>query len=129
MPIHYEIRPEAIWFRTVGDVDFENGLAVLEAGIESARRRSAGRRWPVIFDILASQERRNADELRAIAHFVAEHADVLAPHCAVIAGDDFHYGLARMFEAFADSHDVRVTVLRRPDEVAGWLASIDEAPA
>lgn len=129
MPISYEIRPEAIWFRTVGDVDYQKGIAVLEAAVEAARRRGEDRRWPVVFDILDSEERRSADELRGVAHFVASHGDVLAPHCAVIAGDDFHFGLARMFESLADGHDVRVTVLRRLDDVPEWLAVVADGLA
>lgn len=125
MPIDYEIRPDAIWFRTVGAVEYESGFGVLEAAVAEARSLADGRRWPVVFDITLSQERRSADELRAIAYFVASHAEVLEPRCAVVAGDDLRFGLARMFQAYADQHAVKVTVLRSLDEVDGWLA---EAP-
>jgi hypothetical protein len=123
MPIDYEIRPEAIWFRTDGDVDYEQGLSVLEAGIAAARQQARGKRRPVVFDITASAERRSADELRAIAHFVGENRVVLEPRCAVVTGDDLRYGLARMFEAFAGEHDVRVSVFRDAGERSDWLAA------
>lgn len=125
MPIEYEIRPDVIWFRTDGDVDYAQGLSILETAIDAARRQARGKRWPVVFDITASAERRNADELRGIAHFIGENGDVLEPRCAVVAGDDLRYGLARMFEAFAGEHDVRVTVLRDTDELSDWLAAHD----
>jgi hypothetical protein len=129
MPIDYEIRPDAIWLRTVGDIEYTSGLGVLEAAVAEARSRAGGRRWPVVFDITRSEERRSADELRAIAQFLASQADVLEPRCAVVAVDDLHFGLARMFEAFADQHAVKVTVLRSLDEIDGWLVAVPDAAA
>jgi hypothetical protein len=126
MPIHYEIRPDAIWFRSVGDVEYESGFGALEAAVAEARARADGRRRPIVFDLTRSEERRNADEMRAIAHFVASHAEVLEPRCAVVARDDLRYGLARMFEAFADQYAVKVTVLRGLDEIDGWFAAAAE---
>jgi hypothetical protein len=121
MPIEYAIRPEAIYLETVGDVDYEKGIAAFEAAVREARAEGVARR-PVVFDIRRSEETRSAEELRSIADFVSRHLDVLAPRCAVVTGDDFHFGLGRMFEAFADTHEVEVTVLRSIDDVPAWLA-------
>ena len=129
MPIEYDLLPDVIWFRTVGDVDYDNGFEVLESAAREARKQNLPRKRPAVFDIRESRERRKAGELRAIAHFVSVRKDVFEPRCAVVTSDDLHFGLARMFAAFAASHDVKVTVLRHIDEVPGWLAATPDDPS
>jgi len=121
MPIEYELRPEAIYLEAVGEVDYQDALAVFRAALRAARAEGLPPR-PIVFDLRQSKEQRSADELRAIAQFISRQGDVLAPRCAVVAGDALHFGLGRMFEAFAEGHDVEVTVLRSLDDVPAWLA-------
>jgi len=73
MPMSFDLQEGALWFRTWDDVVYDEGIAVLERGLEAALQASAQRRWPVVFDIRESRENRSADELRGIAEFVAAH--------------------------------------------------------
>lgn len=123
MPIQYEIRDETIWFTTKGDVDFEDGIATLRDGIADAADRDGARRWHVIFDIRASSEDRSADELRGIADFLAGQLETLSGRCAIVVGDPLHFGLARMFSAFSERHEVSVDVVSDPGEAVAWLES------
>ena len=126
MPIEYEIDAGVIWMRTVGQVDYESGRKVLDAAIADAHALASPRKLPLVFDIRASQENRSADEARGIAQFVSLHLDVLDPRCAVIAGSDLLFGVARMFGSYAATYGVEVTVFRTIEEVNGWLRTVLE---
>lgn len=133
MPIRYELREPIIWFETRGDVDYDAGLGVLQAGIEAARQRTPGRSWDVLFDIRESSERRSADELREIAQVLAGHLPAISRYCAVVAGDAFHFGLGRMFSAYSEPEGVEVHVFREQAAAEQWLAQhradvADDAP-
>jgi hypothetical protein len=121
MPMSFDLQEGALWFRTWDDVVYDEGIAVLERGLEAALQASAQRRWPVVFDIRESRENRSADELRGIAEFVAAHDGVLSGHCAVLASDALHFGLGRMFEAFSQEHGIDVRVFREPEALVAWL--------
>lgn len=123
MPIRFQLRDDVLSFVTVGDVDYEAGLGVLEQGIEEARRAVADRRWDVVFDIRESAENRSKDELVGVAAFVASHPDVLSGRCAVVASDPFHFGLARMFSAHAESLGIEALVTRDVRAALDWLAA------
>jgi len=123
MPIQYEIRDDTIWFTTTGDVAYDDGLATLRAGIAEARARDGARRWHVIFDIRQSSEDRIADEPRGIAELVACQLATLSGRCAIVAGDPLHFGLARMFGAYSERHEVSVEVMSDPGEAVAWLDS------
>jgi hypothetical protein len=121
MPITYELRGDAIWFVAVGEVEYDSGFAILDRGINEAATRDRDARWHVVFDILGSHENRSADELRAIAEFVAKHDEVLSGHFVVIADDEFHYALARMFTAFCENLGMQADVVRDVPSAIEWL--------
>jgi hypothetical protein len=121
MPLRYEIRADAIWIVTQGDVDYEAGLETLDRAITAASEYAPERRWDIVFDICESQEDRSAMELRSIAEIVARHPSVLSGRCAVLAGDDFHFALGRQFGAYSEGLGVDVRVLRNPEAVRNWL--------
>ncbi len=123
MPLRHELRDGVLWFVTEGDVDYEAGLGVLEQGIEEAHRAAADRRWDVVFDIRESAENRSKHELVGVAAFVAGHRDVLSGRCAVVASDPFHFALARMFSAHAESRGVEALVTRDVRAALDWLAT------
>lgn len=121
MPMSFEIKPQEIWFRTSGDVDYAEGIAVLEQGLHEAQQATPSRRWPVVFDIRDSEENRSANELRGIAQFVAAHDGILTGRCAVLTSDALHYGLGRMFEVFSEDLGIEVQVFRDLDSLRAWL--------
>ena len=51
------------------------------------------------------------------------HADApQLPH-AMLATEDFHYGLSRMIAALSEDRNPRVRVFRDPDEAVAWVSS------
>jgi len=122
MPIRPDFRDRTLWLVTEGDVDYEEGLAILLGALAEAERIDGAARWDVVFDIRRSEEERSPDELRQIASFLGEHGRVLSGGCAVIAGDPLHFGLGRMFEAFTEPRGIEVRVVSDEAEAADWLA-------
>jgi hypothetical protein len=112
MPISYDLRDGAIWFLTVEDVDYDEGFGVLDRAFSDAATRDPETRWDVVFDILGSTENRSADELNAIAEYVAKHDFVLSGRFVLIAADEFHYALARMFAAYSENLGLQASVVR-----------------
>ena len=124
MPIEYEIDSGVIWMRTVGEVDYQSGRKVLDAAIADAHALASPRKLPIVFDIRASRENRSADEARGIAQFVSLHLDVFDRRCAVVAGSDLLFGVARMFGSYAETYGVEVSVFRSIEEVNDWLRAV-----
>jgi len=121
MPIEHELRDGVIWTTTVGDVDYEDGIGSMRRALEAARAADSSRRWDIVFDVRRSSEDRSSDELQAIADFVAASDAVLSGRCVVIAGDDFHFGLSRMFQAYCELKGLTPQVVREVDAAESWL--------
>jgi len=129
MPLRYELRDPVLWYVAEGDVDYAAGREVLRSGVEAAGAHAPARSWDVLFDIRESGERRSAEELRGIASFCAEQGPTLSRRCAVVAGDAFHFGLGRMFGAYAEPAGVEVRVFRDLAAAEQWLAEARDASA
>ena len=67
MPIRYAHDNGILAFTVHGDVEFESGTDILEAGLRSARTAGGSSKWHLLFDIRQSTEHRESDELRDIA--------------------------------------------------------------
>ena len=110
MPIRYEIEPGTLHFHFEGDADFEETLRVVRDGLVRAGdevRSRAAEPFDLLFDKRGSAENRSADQLRRLADLVGDHGETLTRRAAIVVGDAFHFGLGRMFAAFADArlHD------------------------
>lgn len=127
MPLSFELDRDVIRVTTKGDVEFESGLGVLERAIRTARDADPRRRWHLLFDIRESSENRSSIELDGIAGFIGDRQQGLSGRCAVVAGDPFHFGLARQFEAYSNRRGVAVSVFRDVDEALRWLCDPGEA--
>ena len=121
MPLTHALRDRTIWITTVGDVEFEEGLAALGRALDDAHGTDASAGWHIAFDVRDSSERRSSEELRGIARFVGENRAVLSGRCVVIAGDDFHYGLSRQFQAYCELHGLQSSVVRDLKDAARVL--------
>ena len=113
MGLRWELERPLLILTTEGDVDYHEGLETLGAAVDAASAQ--GRGWHLLFDIRRSTENRASGELEGIASFIAGRLGPLSGRCAVLAGDDLHYGLARVFEVYAEPA-VQVEVFR--DEAA-----------
>ncbi len=125
MPLSHALRDDAIWITAEGDVEFASGIVVLEHSIQSAQASDPTVRWHFVFDIRASVEDRSANELRGIAQFIADRLQVLSGRCVVIAGDNFHYGLSRMFQAYGEGLGLSTQVVKTASEATAWLERAD----
>jgi hypothetical protein len=111
---------------TVGDVDFEEGLATLKRGLLEAQERVArrmNRRWPILFDLRQSTERRTGEEIKGIAHFLGQYRAVLDGGCAIVVRGAVYYGLSRMFGAYVSPFGLEVRVFSEVAEAEKWLLS------
>jgi hypothetical protein len=127
MPLTHEIRDDTLWVTTVGDVEFDDGLAAFARALEDARSTDPAARWDIVFDLRRSSELRSAEELEDIARFVGDNLNVLSGRCVVIAGDDLRYGLSRQFQVFGELHGLRPSVVRSLEDAARALS--DDLPA
>ncbi len=123
MPLSHALDGRTVWITTVGDVQFDDGIAALGRALDDARRSDPDAAWDIVFDVRRSSESRSSGELQGIAAFVAENAGVLSGRLAVVAGDDFHFGLSRMFQAYCEQRGLTPTVVRDPDAARDWLES------
>ena len=129
MPIRYEIEPGTLHFHFEGDGDFEETLRVVGDGLVlagDAVRARAAQPFDLLFDKRASSENRSAEQLRRMADLVGDHTAALSRRAAIVVGDAFHFGLGRMFAAFADARGIEVQVFYSRDDAERWLAG---APA
>ncbi len=117
MPLYFDLNEGVGVFRTVGDVEFEEGLRVLEAGLEAIR--SADGRNLVLFDIRQSTENRTHDELRGIAG-VTQH-QLGKGQLALVVGSELYYGLSRVFAAYAERDGLMAEVFLDMDAALQWL--------
>ncbi len=125
MPIRYEIEPRMLRFCTEGDVAYDETMHVLRDGLtrgEDAIRSGSAAPFDLLFDVRESLENRSAEELRQMADLVAERSGILSGRAAVVASDVLHFGLGRMFGAYADARQIEVRVFYSLEEAESWLA-------
>lgn len=83
-----------------------------------------------IVDISASSSDRTHQEVRQLAVFLGEHRAQLGSRLAFVVSDSLHYGLVRMFSAYAEFQHLIVEVCSTLDEAIQWMGlSDDEARA
>ena len=121
MSLRYDFDSEFLRYTAHGDVDFEEGVAVLRAGLAEASAATDGAPWPVLFDIRASTEKRRGDELRGIASILGGHLGVVADHCAVVVSSPLYYGVGRMFGHFTETYGVTMEIFDTIEDAEAWL--------
>ena len=121
MGVAYELRAGIICFTTTGDVEHQSGLDALKAGLAEGAASPTPNGWHLLFDIRASTENRDPNELRNIASAIGMNRSILSGRCAVVATDPLHYGLSRMFGVFMSGLGFEVHVCVHLDEARAWL--------
>ena len=116
MPLQFRIEGKIGIFAALGDVEFEEGIKVLESGLTRLRDQSID---SVLFDLRHSKESRSTAEIRGIAGVVQDHLP--SGRLAVVADSDLYFGLSRMFTSQTDSDSLPSSVFRDLEEGMSWL--------
>lgn len=120
MPVTYEIAGTTITLRMTGIYDTADIRAALGAAIaEPARTEITG----LLFDVRRSMSLvgRSADEVRAMARFLAANADHYGRRLAIIADTDAAFGLMRLGAVGVEESGVESQVFRDAREAEAWL--------
>lgn len=127
MPLEYRLSDSIIHFTTVGDVDYEGGLAILKEAFSRASSQPSAdsQGWHLLFDITESKENRQSQEVRHIAETIQSRKQCLSGRCAVVATDPLRFGVGRMFGAFMEGLGLESIVVRSVAEAEQWLKSAE----
>jgi hypothetical protein len=125
MPVIYEIdsRQRLIRTRCVGSVTLQEVLDHFDA---LQRDPGCPEHLDVILDLSGQVTLPEADQLRVVAARIAEVREISFGRLAVVADRDSMFGMARMFEVFAEANFSASKVFRTPDEAERWLAEEGE---
>lgn len=118
MPLYFEKKDSIFIFRTVGDVNYEEGLAIFYGGLESIKS-SPEKNKLILFDLLLSTENRKPEEVKALANIVKKNID--RGKLALLAKSSLHFGYSRMFSVLAEKDTVEISVFKELNEALHWL--------
>jgi len=80
-------------------------------------------------DLRETEYAAERSDVQRLADFLEQHrAEILPSRTAVVVADDFHFGMARMYQAYGEQAGIETRVLRDMDEALRW-ASKSDAPA
>ena len=115
---HLDGERNVMVFTVLGSLHFEELRSTLESIY--AEREYATRS---LFDMReATPGGLSGPEMEALVGLIRSlRAGRAHSRWAIVAGHDVHFGLARMFEAYASKLPVEIHVFRDPDEALDWL--------
>ena len=117
MPIDFRIDDGIGIYTTVGDVDYQEGISVLNNGLD---KLNALEPVLILFDIRKTGEHRTPEEIRDIAEIVRSYFSKKIK-IALVAQSDLYYGLSRIFAAYVEDTGVAVQVFKKYDDSLAWL--------
>jgi hypothetical protein len=123
MPVIYQIDQAKGLIRTrcVGNVTFAE---VMDHFSALARDPDCPRRLNVLLDLSESASSPGSAQLAAVAQAIGRIGDrVRFDACAIVAGADVLFGMARMFEVVAGEHFSVTRAFREVGEAETWLDS------
>ena len=117
MPVTFENQNNIGVFTTIGDVDFDSGIKVLEEGL--LQIKSGEPPYKILFDLRESTENRTKEDMQGLADFVQA---IIGP-CAIalVAKDDLLKGMSRMFASYCELRGMQCQVFSMFDESYAWL--------
>jgi hypothetical protein len=76
-----------------------------------------------MFDVSrsASLRTRSSDDVIRMGYFLAQHADAFARRVALVAFDDFPFGMMRMGQVILQREGVTAEVFREEKNAREWL--------
>ena len=123
MPITFQVRPEhnLVILVHIGTITDDEFLAFYRSLYENDRITPS---MNLLVDLRqADSTTRSSDVLRKFAGFIETKLTGIPerPKVAVVAPEDLSFGLARMYEAFADSVPWDFEVFREMNAALAWL--------
>ena len=120
MPVTYEILDTTIALRMTGVYDTADIRSALVAAIADPERPEI---TGMLFDVRRSQSiaGRSADEVRAMALFLAANAHHYGRRIALVASTDAAFGLMRLGAVGVEQYGVDSRVFRDVGEADAWL--------
>ena len=119
MPVTYEFDGSTIALRMIGDYAPSEVRTALLAALDAASGEITG----LLFDIRESRAiaRRTASDVRAMGHFLADHAHRFGRRLALLVDSDAAFGLMRLGSVGVEQQGVDSRVFRDAAEAATWL--------
>ena len=126
MPVTYEFDGPIVALRLTGLYETADVRAALRVALEDPRcPRVAG----LLFDMRGSRSiaHRTADQVRAMAQFIASHADRFGRRLALLADTDAAFGLMRLGAVTFEQQGVETSVFRDAADAEQWLGAAPPA--
>ena len=120
MGLKYEAKYPILKWITVGDVIYDEGIAVVTSSFDEIRE-SGKRPWHILASLLQSTENRTEDELRGIAETIATRKGLLSGKLAVVVRQPLIYGVTKMFAVFMSEYDIVVKIFATEESAEQWL--------
>ena len=126
MPVSYEFDHRIVAIRLTGRYNTADVRTALSAALEDPRSLDT---IGLLFDVRGSRSLagRTADEVRAMAQYIATHADRFHRRLALLADSDATFGLMRLGAVAVEQQGVEASVFRKLGDAEQWLAAA--APA
>jgi hypothetical protein len=128
MPISYRIDRERGWIETrcSGPVTLPEVRAHFD---ELQSDPACPRQLDVLLDLTEITSVPNSPQVRAAAERVALVDNIVFEACAIVAGSEAWFGMARMFEVFARGYFSDIRTFRKRGDAERWLLSLRQPPA
>ena len=129
MPVTYEIDQarKIIRTRCVGDVTLD---AVIEHFQLLTQDPDCPDRLDVVLDLTEQAVLPTSGQLRAVSYEIGRVSDrIRFDACAIVARSDAMFGLARMFEVFAEGRFRATRVFRSLSDAEAWVLAEQSSPA
>jgi hypothetical protein len=126
MPVSYDFDGRVTIVRMTGLYLTADVRAALIAAFADPRGANAA---GLLFDIRGSRSivQRTADEVRAMAQFIASHGDHFGRRLALLADSGAAFGLMRLGAVAVEQHGIEAAVFRHESDAEEWLGA--ERPA
>jgi hypothetical protein len=122
MPVTCEIDSEGGLVRTTfrGQVDIEEVVRALE---DLLQRPDFRRGLNGIVDLREGDTDTQARDVKRLATMMERCRDQIGPsRTAIVVAKDVTYGMARMYQAYAESTSIETMIFRSIDDAHRWLA-------
>ena len=120
MAVNFEVEDGIIALQMIGVYAPDDIKQALLTGLEHSRSSpSVG----LMFDVSrsASLRTRSSDDVIRMGYFLAQHADAFARRVALVAFDDFPFGMMRMGQVILQREGVTAEVFREEKNAREWL--------
>ena len=125
MPVNSEFQEGIIVLRMIGVLaPQEIKYALLQALKDSRSSRAVG----LLFDVSRSTSlrSRSAAEVIEMAYFLSQHGDAFAKRVALVAFEDFPFGMMRMAQVTLWREGLAAEVFREETAARKWLLQLPE---